>query len=106
MVKQYPYTLKVFEEQEAQFNQETAQWESNIGIWKEWSLCRDETAGGTKIMLQDGEQYQYSSIIYLPFGVPHIEKGTKIQVWNGDFLRLESNVIRFSNDQLHSRIWV
>ncbi|ADQ83088.1 hypothetical protein [Riemerella anatipestifer] len=107
MVKQYPYILKLFQEAEATFNQATAEWEGGEAKWVTISYCRDEiNGGGSKITKTDGEAYVYSAVVYAPKHCPSINTGAKIQVWNGNVLRLEATVQRFAKEQLHTRIWV
>lgn len=107
MVKQYPYILKVFQETEGTFDQSTAEWVPSVAQWVEIGKCRDEVnGGGGKITKTDGEAYTYSAVIYAPKYCPKIKQGAKIQVWNGSEMRLEAIVQRFSQEQLHTRIWV
>ena len=107
MVRQYPYILKVFRESESVFNQQTAEWESNVGQWETIGKCRDEINGsGAKITTEDSESYTYSAVIYAAKNIPMINKGAKVQVWYGDDLRLEGEVKRFGKEQLHTRIWL
>lgn len=106
MVKQYPYILKVYKEQEATFDQSTAEWTQGVAEWIEWGKCRDEVSSGGKITLQDGEQYSFSAVVYCPKHIKEINKGAIIQVWNNGDLRLQGEVKRFSKDQLHARIWL
>lgn len=106
-IKQYPYLLKVLHEEEAVFDQDTAQWIEGQKEWKEFGKCRDEINGsGANITLQDGQKYIFSAVIYSPKNIPEIKKGSKVQVWDGNSLRLEGDVVRFSKEQLHTRIWL
>lgn len=107
MVKQYPYTLKVWQEGEATFDQNTAEWLPAVAQWVEVGKCRDEiNGGGGKITKTDGEAYTYTAVIYLPKHTEKVNQGAKIQVWDGNELRMEAIVQRFSKEQLHARIWV
>ena len=107
MVKQYPYRLKVLEQIDAFFDQSTAEWIEGNSQWVDYGICRDEINGsGSKITTTDGENYVFSAVVYAPKNIKPINKGTKIQVWNEDELRLEGIIVRFSKDQLHSRIWL
>lgn len=107
MVKQYPYILKVYQELEGTFDQATAEFEQGKAEWVNVGYCRDEINGrGGKITKTDGEAYTYSAVIYAPKHCPKIKQGAKIQVWNGSEMRLEAIVQRFSQEQLHTRIWV
>lgn len=107
MVKQYPYTLKVLQESESFFNQEKAEWEKGNSHWADWGGCRDEINGsGGKIKTEDSENYTFSAVVYAPRTINEINKGARIQVWNGEELRLEGVVVRFGKEQLHTRIWL
>lgn len=94
MVKQYPYILKIHQEQEASFDQHTADWVQGATQWIEWSKCRDEISNAAILSQEDGKYYQYTAVIYCPKSMKMINKGTKIQVWNGEELRLEGEVKR------------
>lgn len=107
MVKQYPYTLKIYQEQEAQFDQNKAEWVRGSAEWVEWGKCRDEINGsGAKITTEDNQYYTFTAVVYCPKNTPTIGKGVKIQVWHGDELRLQGEIVRFGKDQLHTRIWL
>lgn len=107
-IKQYPYQLEVFVSGESVYNEVTGEWEVSVSEWISWSKCRDEVAGsGAKINTEDGEVYEYGWTIYCPKNTPRIEKGTLLRVRNsGGLIRAQKNVIRFSEEQLHCRIWL
>lgn len=107
MVRQYPYTLKVFQETEAVFNQNTGDWIPGSADWVDFGNCRDEINGaGARVTTQDGENYVYSAVVYVPTSTQKINNGVLIQVWDGEEMRMEGNVVRFGKEQMHSRIWV
>ena len=107
MVRQYPYTLKVFQETEAVFDQNTADWIPGTAEWVEFGNCRDEINGsGARVTTQDGENYVYSAVVYVPTSAKSINNGVLIQVWDGAEMRMKGNVVRFGKGQLNSRIWI
>ncbi|WP_407483362.1 hypothetical protein [Elizabethkingia anophelis] len=107
-VIQYPYSLKVFVESEAQFDDTKGEWIPGESSWQDWGKCRDEVAGsGAKINTEDGEVYEYGWTVYCPKSTQRITKGTKIRVIDTEgIVRAEKSVLRFSKDQLHVRIWL
>jgi hypothetical protein len=104
-VKQYPYKLKALIHSEAYFDESTAEWTEGASEWVDFGVCRDEGSTSKK-QTEDGEFYIQTSVIYAPKSIKNIDKGTKVQVWDGDELRLEGNVVNFVKDQLHARIWL
>lgn len=107
VVRQYPYTLKVFQETEAVFDQDTGGWIPGTAEWVIVGKCRDEINGsGARVTTQDGENYVYSAVVYAPLTTRVIGQGAKIAVFDGDFKRMEGNVVRFGKGQLNVRIWV
>lgn len=107
MVIQYPYILKIFQETESVFDQNTGDWIPGTAEWVELGNCRDEINGsGARVTTPDGENYVYSAVIYTPLSTPSIGNGAKVEVWDGDEKRMSGNVVRFGKGQLNSRIWV
>nr|DAF18213.1 MAG TPA: hypothetical protein [Caudoviricetes sp.]DAL00410.1 MAG TPA: hypothetical protein [Caudoviricetes sp.]DAR74253.1 MAG TPA: hypothetical protein [Caudoviricetes sp.]DAW83706.1 MAG TPA: hypothetical protein [Caudoviricetes sp.] len=104
-VKQYPYRLKALIHSEGYFDESTAEWTEGTSEWVDFGVCRDEGSTSKK-QTEDGEFYIQTSVIYAPKSIKNIDKGTKVQVWNGEELRLEGNVVNFTKDQLHTRIWL
>ncbi|MDV3750655.1 hypothetical protein CMU19_04510 [Elizabethkingia anophelis] len=75
--------------------------------WQELAPCRDQPAGsGNIISTISGEVTNYSSVIYVPIDTELIEANSQIEVRSGSTVRLRANVIRFSKERLHCRIWV
>ena len=76
--------------------------------WEEVGVCRDEIAGaGQKITKVDGQIFECTATIYAPKDTPKIEAGTTLQVVDiEENIRLEKQVIRFSRDYFHCRIFV
>lgn len=58
------------------------------------------------IVDNDGESIPVNYIIYMPFGVAPIPKGTQIQVTRNGYLYCEGTVKEFYNGQLNTRIWL
>lgn len=107
MIRQYPYTLKVFKESESVFDQSTGEYTEGAAEWVEYGECRDEINGsGARVSTPDGENYVYSAVIYCPLSTPEINNGAKVEVWDGDKKRMQGNVVRFGKGQLNIRIWV
>lgn len=107
MVIQYPYTLKVFQETETEFDENTGEWSPGRSEWVDFGKCRDEiNGGGSRITTADGENYVYSAVIYCPKTTPKIGNGAKVEVWDGEEKRMSGNVVRFGKGQLNARIWL
>lgn len=108
-MKIYPYLLKVKVSQEPTIDENgIPTYPSNPIEWQEIGICRDEIAGaGQKISKIDGQIFECTATIYAPKDTPKIEAGTTLQVVDveGD-IRLEKQVIRFSRDYFHCRIFV
>lgn len=80
---------------------------SSAGGWEELSECREEPSAGRGSVAVDGTEYSYSSVIYLPEGVEEIGSGEVVRVLGkAGNLRLQGKVLRFSDGQINSRIWV
>lgn len=106
-MQQYPYILKALIHKEATRDEETGDWIPATSDWVEIGKCRDEINGsGRKVTTEDGETYEYSWMVYAPKNTRRLEKGTPIQVVDGCYVRAEKEVLRFSQDQLHCRIWL
>ena len=104
---QYPYTLKLFKSAESVYDEATGEFVNSGDEWVNHSKCRDEAGNGNKITTPDGEVYSYGTLIQLPKGTDGIKSGDKIQVVDDSGnVRFSGSVVRFSKDQLHSRIWV
>ena len=108
-MKIYPYLLKVKVSQEPTINDDGIPTYPTDPIeWKEIGICRDEIAGaGQKISKVDGQIFECTATIYAPKYTPKIEAGTTLQVVDTEGnIRLEKQVIRFSRDYFHCRIFV
>lgn len=109
MVTQYPYALEEYQVADATLGT-TGNWETTEGVWVEISKCRDESGlqgGGSRLlMMPDGKAITFSSLIQLPLTCPALLAGATIRVMDGSILRLEGKILRFVQDQLHSRAWV
>ncbi len=105
---QYDYTLKILKKNEGEFDENTSSWIVGLEEWIDISKCRDEPNGsGAKITTTDGQVYSFGSMIYLPKGTDGIKSGDRIKVEDkGGNIRIEADVVRFSKDHFHSRIWV
>ena len=112
MVIQYPYSLEVYEKPVSTYNDQTGDWTNLKGEWVFHSICRDEKGGsgsyisGSYILTVDGQETSYDYLVQLPKNTAEIKPGTKVRVKDGETIRLESTVIRFSSDQLHCRLWL
>lgn len=107
MIKQYPYTLFSKVRPEA-VQDEFGDWIMPESERIEIGKCRDEVNGSGNLVTDlDGQKYAYSWIIYAPICTKRLEKGTLIEVEDADgFVRASGDILRFSKDQLHVRIWV
>lgn len=68
--------------------------------------CRAEINGGGKTISVDGEAFAFHYIIYLPINCPTIPVGSMVRVTNGDVEILSAMVIRISQGQMNTRLWV
>lgn len=109
MVKQYPHYLFVLEAGEGQ--QDAQGNYTEVSVSRQFvGRCREEGAGKGAFVLSGGGQHlTYSSLVQLPKGTPPIEAGTRILVAHdseGQSTRVEGVVVKFRQDQLHSRLWL
>ena len=108
-MKIYPYLLKVKVSQNPTIDENGIPTYPTDPIeWQEIGVCRDEIAGaGQKISKVDGQIFECTATIYAPKDTPKIEAGTTILVVDTEGnIRLEKQVIRFSTDYFHCRIFV
>lgn len=109
MVTQYPYKLEEYQVADSVLGT-TGEFSDVVGEWVEISSCRDESfvmgGGNRMITAADGQAITTSSLIQLPLTCPTLHEGALVRVMNGDVVRLEGKVLRFSRDQLHCRTWV
>ena len=107
MVKIYPYNLSVFIESESTFSEVDGSWSVGTAEWVNVGKCRDEINSGRKEVSQDGSEYVYNAVIYCHKSTPSILKGAKVKVTDeSGNIRIESNLVRYQNEQLHTRLWV
>lgn len=104
----YPYILekKVF--QEPTINDDGQLIGSGSEAWVQVGRCRDEVAGaGHKISKTDGRIFECNYTIYAPLSTSTIQEGVLIRVLDKNSnVRLEKEVLRFTRDYFHCRIWV
>ena len=102
----YPHKLYIADAQSATLGT-TGDWTVADGNYSLKCQCREEPAGGgEKITLTDGSERAYSSMIYVPVDVSDIYAGEKVLVTGQDGgTRFMGEVLRFSADQKHGRLW-
>ena len=108
-MKIYPYLLKKKVSQDPTINEDgIPTYPTDPITWEEVGACRDEIAGaGQKISKVDGQIFECTATVYAPKDTPKIEAGTTLQVVDIEGnIRLEKQVIRFSRDYFHCRIFV
>ena len=106
MVKQYPYNLYILNIQDATQN-ENGDFVEGSESWELACTCRDEANTKSQNVLVDSVYYPYDSIVYTPKSCPILENETKVEIrYQNGVVRLSGQVKRFSQDQLHSRIWL
>lgn len=109
MATQYPYDLNAFVQEDSVYDPETGDWSIGEGEWVTIGKCRDEINGaGRKVTTEDGETYEYGWLVFAPKSTRILTKGTKLQVVDpkNGYVRAEKQVLRFSRDQFHCRIWL
>lgn len=107
-IRQFPYTLNVFQKSEDTYNEADGSWIPGTEEWVTISKCRDEgNGGGNRIITTDGEIYVFGAVIYLPKSSPNVALGARIKVTDKDGnVRLEGDNKLFKKEQLHARLWV
>lgn len=106
MVRQYPYRLWAFVTDEPA-KTETGDYKKPNTVWQDMAKCRDESNTQVRtVTLQDSSSLAFDAVVYLPKSAVKLEEGTQIEVRDGDTVRLAGTVKRFSNEQLHCRLWV
>jgi hypothetical protein len=107
MVKQYPYELYVFETS-GDYQDGNGDWQNGTSSWNLISKCRDESnTKSAQIKLDDETAYTFESLIQMPKLTITVEVGLNCEVrdLNGN-VRVKGAIRRFSNDQLHTRLWL
>lgn len=112
-IKQYPHFLFVIEPPTAQ--------QDERGVWRIkdedkghsarfMGRCREETNGkGAQIHTQGGTAFVFSSLIQIPRGGEPIPEGARVFVSediDGERKRIEGVCMKYSEDQLHNRLWI
>lgn len=106
MVTQYPHTLSMWHSTESIQDPESGDFISGESIELPVGECRAEINGGGKIIFVDGEAFVFHYIVYLPSSTPIIPIGSRIKVTNGDTEIFNGSVVRISEGQLNTRLWV
>lgn len=112
-IKQYPHYLFVVEPPVA-VQDERGVWRTDSGDTgatpRLVGRCREETGGrGSIITLQGGVAYTFTALVQLPRGSERIGEGSRVIVSNdaeGMDIRLEGVCMKYSEDQLHHRLWI
>lgn len=108
-VRQYPHYLFAVSSGASQ-QDALGDWSDSPQTIQPLGACREETNGrGEEIQIAGGTYRRFSSIVYLPKGATNLPEGTEIIVCNdpeGKSVRIRAIVLKFSSDQLHSRIWL
>lgn len=102
----YPHQLYIADANTATLGT-TGNWTVSSGSYWLKCDCREEPAGGgNTVKLTDGSERPYSSMIYVPVDVSDIYAGEKVLVTGQDGgTRFMGEVLRFSADQKHGRLW-
>lgn len=100
---QYPHTLTATIQTDA--------YQDDDGNWVEGTTetrteeCRAEpNSAGKMITGADGTQIVFSWMVYLPQGIQIIPNGTSVSITSSPVAT--GKVLRFSNGQLNTRIWL
>ena len=109
-MKQYPHYLfkKVVEEST---QGPDGNWTEQSESWVLHSECREETNGkGQMVNGPDGVAIVFSSTVYMPKSEQMIAEGTEVLVSETNsadgVTRVKGRVLKFSNGQLNTRLWV
>lgn len=102
----YPHKLYIADAATATIGT-TGDWTVATGSYSLLCDCREEPGGsGATVVMNDGSVRSFSSMIYLPTGTAVIQPGAKLYVAGEDGVtRFTGEVLRFSDDRKHCRIW-
>lgn len=106
MVKQYPHILRLMEGAESTYDEVTGIHTS--GTLQEGAdsyPCREEPNSYGRRIGIDGQLVDYSSMVFLPLDSPDLIPGVKFRVYQGDSIRFQGEVKRFSRGQLNCKVW-
>ena len=108
MVRQYPYELFLLTPAGGGGQDVNGNWLPQTGEqWVKLGMCRDEVnSKGSQITVADGKAHVFDSLIQCPRSIRNVHVGAKVQVKEGEKVRVEGIVSRFDPSQMHSRIWV
>lgn len=107
MIRQYPHTIKLFIPA-ASTRDENGNWipsEEPPTIFEKYGRAELKSANAY-VKGEDGIQFQYSCIIYLPLPIITLSPGINIQVWDGNDLIAESHLKQFSKGQFNAKAWI
>lgn len=108
-IEQYPHYLFILETTET-YRDDDGNWIPGSTELRYIGKCREETNGkGSQIQLAGGVFHTYSSLVQLPKGTRKISEGAIVKITNdqlGEDERIQGEVMKFDQGQLHSRLWV
>lgn len=110
MVVQYPHQLYRAQVGKPSVQDADGNWTQQEVEMEYLGPCRHETGGkGTKLNLGGGRYVEVSSTLYLPKNCVSVSPGEVVVVYvdvDRTFELTRGEVLGFSNDQLHQRIWI
>ncbi len=105
MVIQYPHVLTVTVSGVATKNV-NGDWIKQPATTSAGMPCRAEPQNGNGLIKgADGNEVNFSWIIYLPLSTINIPQGATVEVYEGGLLKCKEVVQRFSRGQLNARVW-
>lgn len=107
MVIQYPHTITIRTKAADATQDGSGNWIPGADGSETMLPCRAESSTGSGyISGVEGQQINYSWVVYFPSGAPLIKTGTSVTVMNGSEIVLTDTVKRFSRGQLNCRAWL
>lgn len=107
MISQYPHTIKFFIPVDS-IQDENGNWiPSETPPTELVKKGRAELkSSNAYVKGEDGIQFQYSCLVYLPLPIGTLIPGIKVQVWDGSDLIAESHLKQFHKGQLNAKVWI
>ncbi|SEV88897.1 hypothetical protein SAMN05428988_0155 [Chitinophaga sp. YR573] len=103
MVVQYPHTLTATIVAESH-QDDDGNWVPGSDTTREIKCRVEPNGGGRQVQVADGSLIVYSSIVYMPRGTTPLQDGTRVSITSSPVTA--GAVLRFSQGQLNSRLWL
>lgn len=105
-MEKYPYELYVQKGTKGGKDENGFETEGNTE-WVFHSKCYDQVLGkGVEFQHQNGKSVTCYSKVFMPEGTEEVLEGVKIEVRDGESVRLHGIANRFTKDVKHCRLWL